>query len=299
MRELLVIRTPENVSFEHELAALGSRALAWVIDLVAIIGLILGASIALSSTLSRLGGLGTAVQLIVVFLIQWGYGAVLEWGFHGKTLGKAILGLRTVSDRGLRITFLEAAIRNLVRTVDFLPVVYGVGGATALLDPKGRRLGDLAAGTVVVQERRAPRPASFLPPSERHNTFASDPAVLLAGAPHHPAGARDPRGPLPPARAAADLGAPRALRGSRRAPLGPPRPTPPALLLGGEVRGAARRDRPRPGHAVPCHTVSARLTACAAPRLARDSVALLGSLVLFVRARVLPLPASVARDLGV
>jgi uncharacterized RDD family membrane protein YckC len=180
MRELLVIRTPENVSFEHELAALGSRALAWVIDLVAIIGLILGASIALSSTLSRLGGLGTAVQLIVVFLIQWGYGAVLEWGFHGKTLGKAILGLRTVSDRGLRITFLEAAIRNLVRTVDFLPVVYGVGGATALLDPKGRRLGDLAAGTVVVQERRAPRPASFLPPSERHNTFASDPAVLLA-----------------------------------------------------------------------------------------------------------------------
>jgi hypothetical protein len=64
--------------------------------------------------------------------------------------------------------------------VDFLPIVYGVGGTTALLDPKGRRLGDLAAGTVVVQERRAPRPASFLPPSERHNTFASDPAVLLA-----------------------------------------------------------------------------------------------------------------------
>jgi uncharacterized RDD family membrane protein YckC len=180
MRELLVIRTPENVSFEHELAALGSRALAWLIDLVAIVGLILAASMALSSTLSRLGGLGTAVQLIIIFLIQWGYGAVLEWAFHGKTLGKAILGLRTVSDRGLRITFLEAAIRNLVRTVDFLPIVYGVGGTTALLDPKGRRLGDLAAGTVVVQERRAPRPASFLPPSERHNTFASDPAVLLA-----------------------------------------------------------------------------------------------------------------------
>jgi uncharacterized RDD family membrane protein YckC len=180
MRELLVIRTPENVSFEHELAALGSRALAWLVDMMAIVALILGASMAVGNTLAQLGGLGAALQLVLVFVIQWGYGAVLEWALHGKTLGKAILGLRTVSERGLRITFLEAAIRNLVRTVDFLPLLYGVGGTAALLDPKGRRLGDLAAGTVVVQERRAPRPASFLPRAEKHNTFASDPAVLVA-----------------------------------------------------------------------------------------------------------------------
>jgi uncharacterized RDD family membrane protein YckC len=170
MRELLVIRTPENVSFEHELAALGSRALAWLVDMMAIVALILGASMAVGNTLAQLGGLGAALQLVLVFVIQWGYGAVLEWALHGKTLGKAILGLRTVSERGLRITFLEAAIRNLVRTVDFLPLLYGVGGTAALLDPKGRRLGDLAAGTVVVQERRA----------EKHNTVASDPAVLVA-----------------------------------------------------------------------------------------------------------------------
>lgn len=180
MREHLVIRTPENVSFEHELAALGSRAMAWAIDVIAIVGLILVSSIALSQVTAALGGLGVAIQFIVIFVIQWGYGAISEWLFHGKTPGKAMLGLRTVSERGLRITLLQAAIRNLVRTVDFLPFLYAVGGTTALLDPRCRRLGDLAAGTVVIHERRSPRPASFLPPSERHNTFASDPAVLLA-----------------------------------------------------------------------------------------------------------------------
>ncbi|MBX7195275.1 MAG: RDD family protein [Sandaracinaceae bacterium] len=180
MREHLVIRTPENVAFEHELAALGTRAMAWSIDVVAIVGLILLTSLAVGEGLSRLGGLGMAIHFILIFLIQWGYGAVLEWLLAGRTLGKLLLGLRTVSDRGLRITLLQSAIRNLVRTVDFLPVLYGVGGVAALLDPRCRRLGDLAAGTVVVHERRTPRPSSFLPVSERHNTFASDPAVLVA-----------------------------------------------------------------------------------------------------------------------
>ena len=180
MRELLVIRTPENVAFEHELAAIPSRAMAWAIDILAIVALILVASLIVGNVLSGLGGLGLAIHSVLVFLIQWGYGAILEWVFNGKTLGKAILGLRTVSDRGLRITFIEAAIRNLVRAVDFLAPLYAVGGVTALLDPRCRRLGDLAAGTVVVHERRTPRPASFLPPAERQNTFASDPAVLLA-----------------------------------------------------------------------------------------------------------------------
>jgi len=182
VREHLVIRTPENVAFEHELAAIGSRAMAWAIDILMIVALILIMSfaMALSGLSTALGGLGAAIQFIVIFAIQWGYGAISEWLFHGKTPGKAMLGLRTVSERGLRITLLQAAIRNLVRTVDFLPILYAVGGTTALLDPRGRRLGDLAAGTVVIHERRSPRPASFLPPSERHNTFASDPVVLLA-----------------------------------------------------------------------------------------------------------------------
>ncbi len=180
MREHLVIRTPENVAFEHELAALGSRAMAWGVDVVVIVALMLIASFAMQPVMSALGGLALALYFVVIFLIQWWYGAITEWLLNGQTLGKKLLGLRSIGERGLRITFLQAVIRNLVRTVDFLPLLYGVGGVTALLDPRGRRLGDLAAGTVVVSERKAPRPASFLPPSERHNTFASDPAVLLA-----------------------------------------------------------------------------------------------------------------------
>jgi uncharacterized RDD family membrane protein YckC len=180
MREHLVIRTPENVAFEHELAALGSRAVAWSVDVLVIVALILGAGFAMQPLTASLGGLASALYFVVVFLIQWWYGALTEWLFNGQTAGKKVLGLRTVGERGLRVTFLQAVIRNLVRTVDFLPLFYAVGGVAALLDPRGRRLGDLAAGTVVVQERRAPRPASFLPASERHNTFASDPAVLLA-----------------------------------------------------------------------------------------------------------------------
>jgi uncharacterized RDD family membrane protein YckC len=180
VREHLVIRTPENVAFEHELAGLGSRAVAWSVDLCVMLGLLLAASLAMQPLVASLGGLATALYFVVLFLIQWWYGALAEWLFDGRTPGKWMLGLRTIGERGLRVTFLQAVVRNLVRTVDLLPLVYAVGGVAALLDPRGRRLGDLAAGTVVVQERKAPRPASFLPPSERHNSFASDPAVLLA-----------------------------------------------------------------------------------------------------------------------
>lgn len=178
MREVLVVRTPENVTFEHEIAALGSRATAWAIDIVVTLALAVLVSMALTPITSALGGLGLALQFVAVFLVQWGYGTVSEWAFGGKTAGKAVVGLRTVTDRGLRISFLQAATRNLVRSVDVLPGFYAVGGVSALFDPLGRRLGDLAAGTLVVRERRAPRPASFLPASDRRDASTLDPALV-------------------------------------------------------------------------------------------------------------------------
>ena len=98
----------------------------------------------------------------------------------GQTLGKKAIGLRTIQASGLRLTFMQAVIRNLVRIVDLLPALYLVGGVTALLDPHGRRLGDMAAGTLVVRERRAPMPSRIVPASERYNTFMSDPLVMHA-----------------------------------------------------------------------------------------------------------------------
>lgn len=174
------IRTPEGVTFEFELARTGSRAVAWLVDLVVMGALISVAVQVGSSALPVAGGFAQALILVVVFLVQWWYSALLEWWWGGQTLGKRLVGLRTLTDQGLRISFVQAVVRNLVRIVDLLPALYLVGGVSALLDPHGRRLGDLAAGTVVVRERRAPAPTAVVPPSERYNSFVEDPAIGLA-----------------------------------------------------------------------------------------------------------------------
>lgn len=180
MRDLHVIRTPENVLFEFERAGVASRALAWVIDLAVMASALTAVSCLISAFQSLVGGFALALLSIAVFLVQWWYGALAEWWSGGRTIGKRVVGLRTLDARGLRITFGQAVVRNLVRVVDLLPALYFVGGACALLDPAGRRLGDLAAGTVVVRERRAPEPSRIAPPAERAHAFLRDPLVAHA-----------------------------------------------------------------------------------------------------------------------
>ena len=175
-----VVRTPENVTFEFELAGLGSRALAWAVDVLVMIALIVVASQLVSAVGPYLGGFANAVFFVIVFLVQWGYGAVLEWRWGGRTVGKRALGLRALSADGTRLTFIQAVIRNLVRVVDLLPGIYLVGGVTALIDPNRRRLGDLAASTIVVKERGTPAPSAVVPETERHNRFLDDPEIALA-----------------------------------------------------------------------------------------------------------------------
>ena len=180
MRDVYAIRTPENVAFEFELAGVGSRAVAWFLDVLIMGLMIVVASCIFSMLAPALGGFAMALLFIAIFLVQWWYSALFEWWLGGQTLGKKAVGLRTLQERGVRITFLQAVVRNLVRVVDLLPGLYFVGGVSALLDRSGRRLGDLAAGTIVVRERRAPRPTAVVPPSERYNTFVSDPDVTHA-----------------------------------------------------------------------------------------------------------------------
>jgi uncharacterized RDD family membrane protein YckC len=157
-RAVYEIRTPENVAFRFERAGVASRALAWTIDLAA-----MGAAMQLTALATGMlgwvvGELATALTLVAFFLIQWWYAAIAEWRFAGKTLGKWVLGIRTLDASGLPLTLLQAAVRNLLRILDFLPGLYLVGGACAVLDSHGRRLGDFAAGTVVVREQRAALP---------------------------------------------------------------------------------------------------------------------------------------------
>jgi uncharacterized RDD family membrane protein YckC len=179
MRFRFLVRTPENVVFEHELASIPARALAWAADVLVMAALVLG-SLRLVEMLGGSTGFATAIGFVAVFLVQWWYGALLEWWLGGQTVGKRWVGLRVLDTRGLRIGFVAAVVRNLLRIVDLLPGLYLVGGVSAWIDPWGRRLGDLGAGTVVVRERRLPPPTAMVAVSERHNSFALDPLVRLA-----------------------------------------------------------------------------------------------------------------------
>ncbi|MGD9009014.1 MAG: RDD family protein [Desulfobacteraceae bacterium] len=154
----MTIRTPEGVTFNLVLAGPISRSLAWLLDAAAIIA----AAMVLIAVLSALGKLSAdisgAIFLVAMFVVNLGYAMVLEWFWNGQTLGKRLLGLRVMDVRGLRLQPYQIIIRNLLRAVDSLPAAYLVGGLTSLFNRYAQRLGDLAANTIVIRERRVVEP---------------------------------------------------------------------------------------------------------------------------------------------
>jgi len=148
----LEIETPEGVVFRYQLATPALRALAWAVD-VAALGT---AAYVIGKAADSFGSLSTdwagALSAVLFFLASIGYGIVLEWRWRGQTLGKRLLRLRVVDAQGLRLQFPQVALRNLLRLVDMLPLVYLVGGTASLLTRRCQRLGDLAANTVVARE---------------------------------------------------------------------------------------------------------------------------------------------------
>lgn len=152
-----LVRTPEHAVFAYDLAGPASRAAAWLFDRVIVLGAAAASGVVLSVTEALSEGLGIALFLVVYFVLDWGYHVVFEW-HNGRTPGKALVGLRVLSERGLRLTIGQSMVRNLFRLIDMLPVLYLAGGALTVRDRLGRRLGDLAAGAVVVRDRRTGRP---------------------------------------------------------------------------------------------------------------------------------------------
>ena len=151
----LVIRTPEGFNFSMLLAGPITRFMAWLIDLVIVLGVMFLISILVSYFSFVSGDFAGALSIIAFFVIWFGYGIVLEWYCHGKTVGKRIFNLRVVDEHGLTLTFGQIAVRNLMRGVDCLPLLYLVGGAVCVLSRRSQRLGDIAAGTVVVRNVEA------------------------------------------------------------------------------------------------------------------------------------------------
>jgi len=153
--------TPEYVEFRFVLAGLYSRFLAMLVDAVIVTfgsGFVMTL---LALALPIFPGFASALGFIVLFVFDWGYAILLETAWSGQTVGKRLFGIRTIQESGVRVGFTQAALRNLVRPVDRLPVFYLVGGAAALFSASHQRLGDLLAGTIVVRDRRLKIPASL------------------------------------------------------------------------------------------------------------------------------------------
>ena len=138
MERLYRVRTPEMVEFSFPVAGLASRFLAWLVDAFCVLGIGAGVMVLLAiaglflAILSpNLGMLTIAAAFIAFFLVSWGYFVFWEGTWDGRTPGKRLLGLRTISDTGVRMTVAQAAIRNLFRFLDALPgVTYLIGAAS-------------------------------------------------------------------------------------------------------------------------------------------------------------------------
>jgi uncharacterized RDD family membrane protein YckC len=142
--------TPEGIALGLRAAGAAPRALAWLVDAMIRIGVFT----ALAMPISILGEAGQGVLLILMFALMWVYPILFELLMDGQTPGKRVLGLRVVHANGTPVGFTASLIRNLMRTVDALPVGYAFGFASCVVDPQARRLGDLVAGTLVVHADR-------------------------------------------------------------------------------------------------------------------------------------------------
>jgi uncharacterized RDD family membrane protein YckC len=168
--DTLHIETPENVAFGYTIAGIGSRFLAALVDTI-LIGIlqviVLIAALAFARVLLPDGAMALdgdnpflgwiiGISGLISFAFLWGYYIFFEMLWNGQSPGKRRARLRVIRADGTPITLTESIIRNLVRLIDFLPAYYGVGVVTMFVNPQSRRLGDLAAGTLVVREGGSP-----------------------------------------------------------------------------------------------------------------------------------------------
>lgn len=170
----LSIETPENVVLTQQLAGPAYRLAAYGIDLMLMAGILFGASIVLGQVSAIMPGVAIGSYLLLLFFLEWGYTVSSEFFWSGRTPGKYLCGLRVMHENGQPLSWWGALLRNLIRIADNIPLaviygsvfgqlldyapIYGIGLISIWFTPKMQRLGDLAARTVVVHERRTKLP---------------------------------------------------------------------------------------------------------------------------------------------
>jgi uncharacterized RDD family membrane protein YckC len=148
---VVAAETPEGILLELRPAGVCARFCAYGIDGVIRLSIIYAAGFALAF----LGGTGLAFWIILIFALEWFYPVIFELTPSGATPGKRVFALRVVMENGLPVTAAAALTRNLLRVADFLPFGYGFAVLSMLWRHDCKRLGDIAAGTIVVHEPRA------------------------------------------------------------------------------------------------------------------------------------------------
>jgi len=207
------VQTPEGVDLALRVAGPVPRALAWGVDTILQGGLVISLQIALGG----FAVFGTGLYLIGLFAMIWFYPVLFEVRAHGQTPGKRLMGLRVVQENGTPVGWSASVLRNFLLVADFLPLLYLAGLVSMIADASFRRLGDLAAGTLVVhadapraQLSRIPdvtplapdfpltleEQAAVIAYAERAASLSTERAAELAAIPVSLAGDEDPRARL-------------------------------------------------------------------------------------------------------
>jgi uncharacterized RDD family membrane protein YckC len=179
------IETPEHIAFRFRLGGPARRAAAYTIDTIVrgaiLTVIVILAGLASIVTDSELSGWKVGALFIAAFVIEWGYFVACEMLLNGGSLGKRALGLRVVTREGLPISFGDSVLRNLLRAADFLPSAYALGFVTMIADKSFRRLGDLAAGTIVILEEKTVlrQPIRLHPPPTEEELAGFPPVIDL------------------------------------------------------------------------------------------------------------------------
>lgn len=193
MPQEITITTPEHVELKFELAGIGSRFLALLLDMLIqagvliVFGLIVfGVTVSIAHTpIEKTSNWLIAILVLLLFAFTNGYFLYFETAKNGQTPGKKSVGIRVIRDTGHPVDFRAGLLRNIMRAVDSLPGVYSVGFITMFLSPQYKRLGDYVAGTLVVRTGRQNAVVQPVPQPAQTQVTAPSPEIpdMLANAP--------------------------------------------------------------------------------------------------------------------